>query len=76
MAPVTEIGIFPLIEGQDLDDPTSAAGQTLKACLETVSKQDGCQRIYWGRQVENPSIGTVFVDWESVDHHKKFVASE
>jgi len=76
MAPVTEVALFPLAEDQNVDDPTSAAGQTLNACLETVSKQDGCQRVFWGKQVENPSIGVAFIDWESVDHHKKFNESE
>ncbi|KAI1614009.1 hypothetical protein EDD36DRAFT_417858 [Exophiala viscosa] len=76
MAPATEVAILPLAEGQDPEDSTSAAGQTLKACLETVSKQDGCQRVYWGKQVENQSIGVAFIDWESLDHHKRFIESE
>ncbi|KAK4944480.1 hypothetical protein LTR10_016154 [Elasticomyces elasticus] len=76
MTPTTEVALIPLAEGQNPDDPTSAAGQTLKACFETVSKQDGYQRAYWGRQVENNSIGVAFIDWDSLDHHKKFMESE
>ncbi|EXJ78459.1 hypothetical protein A1O1_08859 [Capronia coronata CBS 617.96] len=75
MAPATEICFLPLKEGTNPEDTTGAVGQKFKEFFNTILAQDGCQRLYWGRQVEHPSICTLFIDWESVGHHEKFIAS-
>lgn len=76
MAPVTEIALLPLKTGDYPDDTTSRTGQVWQDTLSTVLDQDGAQRCYWAREVENPDMLRLFVDWDSLDHHKKFIASE
>lgn len=61
MAPATEIAVFPLNAGVNLDDPKSASGAIWQSTLDTVSQQDGYQRLYWGRQIENPQILTILI---------------
>lgn len=75
MAPATELATLPLASGAAIEDPDSPAGKVWQSTLDTVSQQDGFQRAYWGREVENQSVLQLFVDWDSLDHHKKFIAS-
>ena len=56
MAPATEIATFPLITGATIEDPDSSAGKVWQSILDTVSAQDGFQRAYYGRKVENQSV--------------------
>lgn len=76
MAPATEICFLPLKDGSYPEDADSGVGQKFKEIFNTILAQDGCQRLYWGRQVEHPSILTLFIDWDSIEHHEKFIASE
>ena len=55
MAPATEIAVFSLIAGAQIEDPSSPAGAVWKSTLDTILAQEGAQRLCWGRQVENPS---------------------
>lgn len=75
MAPATELATIPLASGAAIEDPNSPAGKVWQSTLDTVSQQDGYQRIYYGREVENPSVLQLFIDWDSFEHHKKFIAS-
>ena len=66
MAPATEIAVLPLVSGAEIEDPSTPAGTVWKSTLDTIHAQSGVQRIYWGRQIENPSnldllVGTVFI---------------
>ena len=56
MAPATEIATMPLIAGAAIEDPDSSAGKVWQSTLDTVSAQDGFQRAYYGREVENQSV--------------------
>ena len=56
MAPATEIATLPLIAGATIEDPDSSAGKVWQSTLDTVSAQDGFQRAYYGREVENQSV--------------------
>ncbi|KAK5459852.1 hypothetical protein LTS15_003981 [Exophiala xenobiotica] len=76
MAPATEIVFIPLSEENYPDDFSSAPGKKFKDILATILAQDGVQRLSWGRQVENPGTLTMFIDWDSVDHHKKFMSTD
>ncbi|KAI4230307.1 MAG: hypothetical protein L6R36_000118 [Xanthoria steineri] len=69
----TEIATIPLQPGVDLEDPQSAAGEVLENTFSVLRQQDGYQRAYHGRQVENPNIWQLVIDWDSVDAHKKFM---
>jgi len=67
----TEIAELPLKAGISLDRRTDS-GRIWEEVLSTVLGQDGAQRCYFGHQVENPSMLRLFVDWDSIDAHKKF----
>lgn len=56
MAPATEIAALPLIPGAQIEDPSAPAGAVWKSTIDTLLAQEGFQRAYWGRQVENPSV--------------------
>lgn len=75
MTPATELATIPLVSGATIEDADSPAGKIWHTTLDTVSQQEGFQRCYWGREVENPSVLQLFVDWDSLDAHKKFIAS-
>ncbi|KAL8723485.1 MAG: hypothetical protein Q9225_000218 [Loekoesia sp. 1 TL-2023] len=70
--PVTEIATIPLQPGADVDDLDSHTGKVLSDTLGTLLQQEGYQRAYKGRRVENPNILQIYVDWASRDAHKKF----
>jgi quinol monooxygenase YgiN len=76
MAPVTEIAYLPLKTGNNPSDAHSPAGSIWQETLRTVLDQEGAQRAYWSLEVENPSMLRLFIDWDSIDHHKKFMESE
>lgn len=61
MAPATELATFPIASGAAVEDGDSAAGKVWQSTLDTVSQQDGFQRLYWGREVEDPSVLQLFV---------------
>ena len=66
MAQATEIAVLPLVSGAQIEDPSTPAGAVWKSTLDTIHAQTGVQRIYWGRQIENPSnldllIGKSFI---------------
>ena len=61
MAPATELATIPLVSGATIEDPNSPAGKIWQSTLDTVSQQEGFQRSYWGREVENPSVLQLFV---------------
>jgi len=45
----------------------------MQECLNTVLGVDGCQRAFWGTELENPANLRWLVDWDSVDAHKAFM---
>ncbi|KAL9131655.1 MAG: hypothetical protein Q9217_000466 [Psora testacea] len=75
MAPVTELATIPLQSGATIEDPDSPAGKIWTATLDTVSQQPGYQRAYYGREIENPALLQLFVDWDSYDAHQDFIKS-
>lgn len=54
--PVTEICFLPLLDGAKLEDPDSDDSRVLRTALSTLEDQDGFQKAYYGRQIENPEI--------------------
>lgn len=59
--PVTEIVTIPLPAGAEIEDPNSATGKVISDTLSTLTQQQGYQRAYYGRQIENPSILQIYV---------------
>ncbi|KAL2356236.1 hypothetical protein BJ546DRAFT_595358 [Cryomyces antarcticus] len=76
MSPVTERAFLPLIAGADINDQSSDAGKVWQSTLETVTSQDGCQRAYYGCQLEDPTMLELLIDWDSKDSHQKFIDSD
>ncbi|KAI9810843.1 MAG: hypothetical protein M1827_006050 [Pycnora praestabilis] len=73
--PATEILTLPLISRSELSDPSTDAGKVWQSTLSTVSQQDGYQRAYWGREIENPDVVQLLIDWDSVEDHQRFISS-
>ncbi|KAF1923591.1 uncharacterized protein M421DRAFT_425648 [Didymella exigua CBS 183.55] len=72
--PVTEIAYIPIKDGIDLE---SGEGKGIwDATLKTIASQKGFKRLSWGKQIETPRIAQMAIDWETLDAHKAFVASE
>ncbi|CAD6573718.1 MAG: hypothetical protein ASARMPREDX12_006216 [Alectoria sarmentosa] len=61
MAPATELATIPLASGAAIEDADSPAGKVWQSTLDTVSQQDGFQRAYYGREVENQSVLQLFI---------------
>ena len=72
MAGATEIAVLPLKKGSSPKDLDSPPGQALKDSLEALGQVEGFQRCYWGIEVENPNVLDLFIDWDSIESHKKF----
>jgi len=71
----TEIALLRLKPNTSLID-SSDASTAWKESLATVLEQPGVQRAYWGTAEEDPALIRLFIDWDSVDDHKKFMGSE
>ena len=72
MAPVTEMVTMTLQTGAAIEDPNSPSGRVWAECHDTISQQPGYQRAYYGRQLENPSLLQLLVDWDSYEAHENF----
>ncbi|KAG2064821.1 hypothetical protein BDR04DRAFT_1162142 [Suillus decipiens] len=69
--PTTEIGIFDTSEEYRKD-----VGLCLRPSFDIVSKADGAQKpAYAGTQIESPATGYIFLNWDTMAHHKAFIAS-
>lgn len=59
MAPATENAVLPL--KPDVDLTTGPAAETWRSTLSTIGAQPGCQRIVWGRSIENPENAQMLI---------------
>lgn len=73
---ITEVAMMPLKAGSNVRDPSTPEGRIVQDALATVTRQPGCQRAYFGVEEEDLTNMRWFLDWDSVDDHKKFMASE
>jgi heme-degrading monooxygenase HmoA len=76
MAPITEVVVLRIAESAGSLEGTGEGASIWKELIQTIIAQDGVQRLYWGLAVEDQTILRLFVVWESLEHHKKFQASE
>ncbi|KAI5361325.1 hypothetical protein Slin14017_G080580 [Septoria linicola] len=74
--PTTEVLVCPLSAGSDIGDDQNEAAKVLKEVGDRLSKTNGVQQIQFGTQIENPGVFELLVNWESLDHHKSFMATE
>ncbi|KAK6538034.1 hypothetical protein TWF694_010927 [Orbilia ellipsospora] len=72
---VTEVCHFTLKEEFSLETLKDPEGPNVKA-LETLSAQPGCEKISWGLGIEDPKSLFWFVEWDKLDSHETFKATE
>ncbi|KAK7546698.1 hypothetical protein IWX49DRAFT_421124 [Phyllosticta citricarpa] len=75
MPNVTENAIIPLRPGVDLESADSPDAQAWRQTLAILAEQPGCVRLATGRQVENPDVMQMLVEWTSVQDHANFMAA-
>ena len=72
---VTEIVTFSLKADASLSDPTSPASKLVLDFLAPEVAAHGAHNAYYGQYIEKPEIGIIFVNWDSLESHKKFMNS-
>jgi hypothetical protein len=70
---ITEIVSFQLKAGASLDDPSTPASKVIREKLAPSLKHAGAHEVYYGQLMEKPENGYLFIHWDSVDDHKKFM---
>lgn len=76
MASTTEIVILKLKDSAETLEGNGKGTATWQDIIDEILSQDGAQRLYWGKAIEDASMVRLFVEWNSIDHHKKFEGSE
>ncbi|KAL1301659.1 hypothetical protein AAFC00_005879 [Neodothiora populina] len=72
--PIAELATIPLKAGTNIVDQSSQTGGAFKsAVIDVVSKQEGFQTLFYGREVESPDVAQLIVNWESLEAHQKFM---
>lgn len=74
-SPITEVATIPIQPGAAIEDLDLNAGKVWAATLDTVSQQEGYQRAYYGREIENSNVLQLLVDWDSYEAHQNFIKS-
>ncbi|EME77976.1 uncharacterized protein MYCFIDRAFT_70693 [Pseudocercospora fijiensis CIRAD86] len=74
--PTTEILVAPLTAGSDIGDPDNAAAVVMKEVGDRLAATAGVQQIYFGTWVESPDTFQLLVNWDKMDSHKAFIATE
>lgn len=72
---ITEIVTFQLNTSTTLSDPTSPAGTIIREVLMTKLTANGAHHGYYGQFIEKPDTAIIFIHWDSLDDHKKFISS-
>lgn len=71
MSEVTEIALALLKKGINVTDPGSDAYKTLtEVAFRLIKGWEGCQRIFWGVEIEDPNKLRLFVNWNSPEAHE------
>ena len=61
MAPATEIATLPVTGAASLEKEGSPSYTIWQELLDTIASQDGYQRTYWGRRIEDPSVVSLLI---------------
>lgn len=69
---VTEIAFAPLKKGINVTDSNSDAYNTLtEEAFRLIKGWKGCQRFFWGVEIEDPNKLRLFVNWVSLEAHRE-----
>ncbi|EPQ52516.1 hypothetical protein GLOTRDRAFT_140239 [Gloeophyllum trabeum ATCC 11539] len=69
MSQVTELVVFAASEAYQKDNTI------VNGLVDILNKTPGKINTFHGPQVEDPNKGYLFVNWESLEHHKALMAS-
>ena len=72
---VTEMVTFSLKADANLSDPTSPASKLVVNFLVAELTAHRAHNAYYGQYIEKPETGILFVNWDSLEAHKKFMSS-
>ena len=74
--PTTEVATIPLTPGTSIGDPSNPGAAVIADVATTLRQQPGFQKMHFGTSVETPSSLQMLFDWDSLQHHEAFVASD
>ncbi|KFY36031.1 hypothetical protein V495_07959, partial [Pseudogymnoascus sp. VKM F-4514 (FW-929)] len=73
---ITEIATFSLLTPADLSDPSSPTTSIIRAFLSAILAADGgAHAAFFGQSVEKADTVVLFIDWDSAEAHRQFLAS-
>ena len=61
MAPATEIATLSVTAAASLEKEGSPSYNIWHELLNTIASQDGYQRAYWGRRIEDQSVVSLLI---------------
>lgn len=74
--PATEIVTLTVKpDSSDIGDPANNGARVVKETAQTLSETDGCQRVHFGKALEDDQVIRLLIDWESLPKHREFMAS-
>lgn len=71
---ITEVSVFQLRAETDLENPSSSGSKTIQVFLSDMLSAQGSSYSYYGQSTEQPKKVFVFVQWESIDHRKRYMS--
>ncbi|MCJ1394839.1 hypothetical protein MMC18_007719 [Xylographa bjoerkii] len=72
---ITEIVTFQMKDEASLANPSSHARKVIRDFLTLVLVAPGAQNAYYGQFIEKLETVVMFIGWNSIDDHKKFMSS-
>ncbi len=72
---ITEIVTFQLKVSGSLSDKSSTASKVIVQFLTKELAAHGAQHAYYGEAIEKPEMANIFINWDSLDDHKKLMNS-
>lgn len=72
---ITEKVTFQLRADASLADPSSPASRVIRDFLAPELAAHGAHHAYYGQFIEKTEMVIIFVEWDSIDDHKKFMKS-
>ncbi|KAL6404503.1 hypothetical protein AUP68_13896 [Ilyonectria robusta] len=73
---VTEFGYFITKPGVEAWDGNSVHNKALAKAATFAHSQPGAQRAYLSEELEDPHRVWIFLDWDTVDDHLKYVTTQ
>ncbi|KAK6516472.1 hypothetical protein TWF506_006379 [Arthrobotrys conoides] len=68
----TEICVFTLLDTITLQDLLNPSKTPHSELLKTVRSQPGCQSLYWGVGIQDPTKLFWFIEWDHLTSHQLF----